>query len=63
MRRPEDARDFSGRVVVEIINMSAGYDWTAIWGAVTPTYTSPCSKICSHNEQAERHSRDAQVRR
>lgn len=34
VRRPKNAGDFSGRVVVEIINMTAGYDWTAIWGAL-----------------------------
>ena len=34
VRRPASAEHFSGRVVVEIINMTAGYDWTAIWGAL-----------------------------
>lgn len=34
VRRPDTAERFSGRVVVEIINMSAGYDWTAVWGAL-----------------------------
>ncbi|MDA0679699.1 MAG: alpha/beta hydrolase domain-containing protein [Proteobacteria bacterium] len=34
IRRPQDMQKFSGRVVVEIINMTAGYDWTAIWGAL-----------------------------
>ncbi|SFV26094.1 alpha/beta hydrolase domain-containing protein [Hyphomicrobium facile] len=34
IRRPKNMRHFSGRVVVEIINMSAGYDWTAMWGAL-----------------------------
>ena len=34
VRRPENMDLFSGRVVVEIINMTAGYDWTAIWGAL-----------------------------
>jgi hypothetical protein len=35
VRRPKNMkRDFSGRVAVEIINMSAGYDWTANWGAL-----------------------------
>lgn len=34
VRRPADMDDFSGRVVVEIINMSAGYDWTAMWAAL-----------------------------
>ena len=34
VRRPKEMRDWSGEVVVEIINMSAGYDWTAIWSAV-----------------------------
>jgi hypothetical protein len=32
--RPEDPAAFSGRVVVEIINMSAGYDWLAVWSAL-----------------------------
>ncbi len=34
VRRPQNMTEFSGRVVVEIINMSAGYDWTAIWAAL-----------------------------
>ena len=34
VRMPKDMDDWSGNVVVEIINMSAGYDWTAIWSAV-----------------------------
>jgi hypothetical protein len=34
IRRPANMKKFSGRVIVEIINMSAGYDWTAVWGAV-----------------------------
>jgi hypothetical protein len=35
VRRPKNMRrDFSGRVAVEIINMTAGYDWTAHWGAL-----------------------------
>ena len=34
IRRPADMRQWSGRVAVEIINMSAGYDWTAIWAAL-----------------------------
>lgn len=34
VRRPEDMQQFSGRVVVEIINMTAGYDWTAIWSSL-----------------------------
>lgn len=34
VRQPADRRDFSGKVVVEIINMSAGYDWTAMWSAL-----------------------------
>lgn len=34
VRRPADMRDWSGKVVVEIINMSAGYDWTAVWSAL-----------------------------
>lgn len=32
--RPADPARFSGRVVVDIINMSAGYDWQAIWSAL-----------------------------
>ena len=34
VRRPADMADFSGRVVFEVINMSADYDWTAMWGAL-----------------------------
>ena len=34
VRRPKDMKQWSGRVVVEIINMSAGYDWTAVWSAL-----------------------------
>jgi len=34
VRRPVDVSRFSGRVVLEVINMSADYDWTAMWGAL-----------------------------
>ncbi|NEY91749.1 alpha/beta hydrolase domain-containing protein [Tabrizicola oligotrophica] len=34
IRRPSDMSKFSGRVVVEIINPSAMYDWTAMWSAL-----------------------------
>lgn len=34
VRRPADMSTWSGRVVVEMINTSAGYDWTAIWSAL-----------------------------
>jgi hypothetical protein len=34
VRMPKNMHQWSGKVVVEIINMSAGYDWTAIWSAV-----------------------------
>lgn len=34
IRRPSDMSKFSGRVVIEIINPSALYDWTAIWSAL-----------------------------
>lgn len=34
IRRPSDISKFSGRVVVEIINPSALYDWTAMWSAL-----------------------------
>lgn len=34
VRRPVDMADFSGRVVMEVINMSADYDWTAMWAAL-----------------------------
>ena len=34
VRMPKDMDDWSGKVVVEIINMSAGYDWTAVWSAL-----------------------------
>ena len=34
VRRPANMRRWSGRVAVEIINMSAGYDWTANWAAL-----------------------------
>jgi hypothetical protein len=34
VRRPIDMSNFSGRVVMEVINMSADYDWTAMWAAL-----------------------------
>lgn len=34
VRRPADMSEFSGRVIVEMINPSALYDWTAIWSAL-----------------------------
>jgi hypothetical protein len=34
VRRPADMSNFSGRVVMEVINMSADYDWTAMWAAL-----------------------------
>ena len=34
VRRPKNMADWSGKVVVEMINMSAGYDWTAVWSAL-----------------------------
>ncbi|MFN8196115.1 MAG: alpha/beta hydrolase domain-containing protein [Nocardioidaceae bacterium] len=34
VRRPRNMHDWSGTVVVEVINMSAGYDWTAIWSSL-----------------------------
>jgi hypothetical protein len=34
VRRPSDMSKFSGRVVVEIINPTALYDWTAMWSAL-----------------------------
>ena len=34
VRKPKDMSNFSGRVVVEIINPSALYDWTAMWSAL-----------------------------
>lgn len=34
VRRPANMKTWSGKVNVEIINMSAGYDWTAIWSAL-----------------------------
>ncbi len=34
VRRPIDMKDWSGVAAVEIINMTAGYDWTANWGAL-----------------------------
>jgi len=37
VRRPADMRRWSGKVNVEIINMTAGYDWTAIWSALWET--------------------------
>jgi hypothetical protein len=37
VRRPANMKKWSGRVVVEIINMSAGYDWTANWSALWQT--------------------------
>jgi Alpha/beta hydrolase domain len=34
IRRPKDMRRWSGRVVVEISNMSSGYNFAAIWSAI-----------------------------
>lgn len=34
VRKPSDMSNFSGRVVVEIINPTALYDWTAMWAAL-----------------------------
>ncbi len=34
VRRPAHMSTWSGRVVIELINSSAGYDWTAIWSAL-----------------------------
>jgi hypothetical protein len=34
VRRPADPRKFSGRVVVEIVNMSDAYDFFAIWSSL-----------------------------
>ena len=34
VRRPKNMKNWSGKVVVEMINMSAGYDWTAVWSAL-----------------------------
>jgi hypothetical protein len=34
VNRPKDMSTWSGRVVVEMINSSAMYDWTAIWSAL-----------------------------
>ena len=34
VRRPAKLNKWSGRVVVELMNTSAGYDWTAIWSAL-----------------------------
>ena len=34
VRRPAILNKSSGRVVVELLNTSAGYDWTAIWSAL-----------------------------
>jgi hypothetical protein len=34
VRRPKQMKNWSGKVNVEIINMSAGYDWTAVWSAL-----------------------------
>lgn len=33
VREPADMRTWSGRVIVELLNSSAGYDWAAIWSA------------------------------
>lgn len=37
VRRPINMKQWSGKTAVEIINMSAGYDWTAEWGALWET--------------------------
>ena len=34
VRQPANLHKWSGRVVVELMNTSAGYDWTAIWSAL-----------------------------
>ncbi len=34
VRKPADMSNFSGRVVVELINPTALYDWTAMWAAL-----------------------------
>ena len=34
VRRPANLHKWSGRVVVEMMNTSAGYDWTAVWSAL-----------------------------
>lgn len=34
VRRPKNMDNWSGKVNVEIINMTAGYDWTAVWSAL-----------------------------
>jgi len=34
VRQPAEMSTWSGRVVIELINSSAGYDWTAIWSAL-----------------------------
>ena len=34
VRQPANMAKWSGRVVVELMNTSAGYDWTAIWSAL-----------------------------
>jgi hypothetical protein len=34
VRRPKNMKKWSGKVNVEIINMTAGYDWTAVWSAL-----------------------------
>lgn len=40
VRRPENMENFSGRVVMEVINMSADYDWTAMWAALWERVTA-----------------------
>lgn len=34
VRQPKRRSAWSGRVVIELINSTAGYDWTAIWSAL-----------------------------
>ena len=34
VRRPKNMDTWSGKVNVEVINMTAGYDWTAVWSAL-----------------------------
>lgn len=34
VRMPKNMKKWSGNVNVEIVNMTAGYDWTAIWSAL-----------------------------
>ena len=57
-------KHFTGRVAVEIINMTSAYDWTANWGALWETIVKKGDRrLCRHHEQAERVPGHGAIRR